>query len=694
MMKKKSGMECSGKIFKIALICISLFLQIDVVESALEVNVNNESQTLAEFLNVEGSTHWTYQEQDEWVVRQNKVIDYLVNKLGYTRLNVTQAINDLIYSEIHGKDDVPPMLEHPVPDSFHMDDFSTLPETPPEVDSPPAVETPSIVETPPVVMENDDNPQTLAEFLNVEGSTHWTYQEQDEWVVRQNKVIDYLVNKLGYTRLNVTQAINDLIYSEIHGKDDVPSMLEHPVPDSFHMDDFSTLPETPPPVDTPPVVETPPIAETLPVVMENDDNPQTLAEFLNVEGSTYWTYQEQDEWVVRKNKVIDYLVNELGYGRPDVTHAIYDLIYSEIHGKDDVPSMLEHPVPDDFLSTPSGVLSDEPLFYSSNEETWSWDDVYIESGTVVSLLPLGDRDGLDEEHYLSQRQKVITYLEVVGYDKKKVKNAINDFYDSSGEVIHPILLNPYIKSGVIHAKNIHGNHDIKVRFHADFFKGDIVVGGVSYPLNTKGRIQTKDSKARYDFRSTVNRKEGKTDYLSYGVWMNKDKKVKSSVFYQGSNPVRPSDMKQVSGSATYKGQTVGAYHSKKDSDTADPSANGTFSGRVELTADFDKNTIKGSVLIRKYQSIERSPVKNVDDTADTPLHKNNKIKLQEASISKNGKFKGRAKLDGNKGGYEGRFYNHDSDTGKPENAAGLYHVSDENYKYHGSFNTSIRKSKP
>ena len=98
--------------------------------------------------------------------------------------------------------------------------------------------------------------------------------------------------------------------------------------------------------------------------------------------------------------------------------------------------------------------------------------------------------------------------------------------------------------------------------------------------------------------------EPDTNYLTGGVWLvvpddeSEEEGYSFGVFATGSDPFEPGGLMSLRGSATYRGPTVGLYAVK----SAEPSV-GSFSGSVELMADFGSSSAFGTIsgLVSEFQ---------------------------------------------------------------------------------------------
>ena len=180
----------------------------------------------------------------------------------------------------------------------------------------------------------------------------------------------------------------------------------------------------------------------------------------------------------------------------------------------------------------------------------------------------------------------------------------------------------------------------------------------------------------FRFRETSPHNGNKIDYLTYGLWVEMHKtNVSSTVYFWGPDPISSSEMKNVNGTASYTGETVGAYHDKSDNNTG-----GTYVGTVNLSVDFNKNTIDGNVNI----TAGRDFVNRIHSFSN-----NKTINFDKTLISSDGRFAGETNAGTGSGGiYHGEFHDYDSDSGKPEEVGGLYKASDNYLNYQGAFGAS------
>ncbi|MCZ0933519.1 MAG: hypothetical protein OXJ52_10285 [Oligoflexia bacterium] len=200
---------------------------------------------------------------------------------------------------------------------------------------------------------------------------------------------------------------------------------------------------------------------------------------------------------------------------------------------------------------------------------------------------------------------------------------------------------------------------------------------------TTGHQSVKDGKVRNGQtqwrRQFAFEAQGDTNYLSYGYWARYQSvgetdsnynERQTAVFYAGDNPA--SNIDSVRGMAVYQGKTLGVW-------TSNVPANNQineFTGKVSLTANFEKNTISGNI---KELSASNLP---------------NQIDLGSAEMSSNGQFSGITSADGyDNGNWEGRFYNHDSPTQAPGQVGGTYNINEgiqeEDINIQGAFGADM-----
>ena len=170
---------------------------------------------------------------------------------------------------------------------------------------------------------------------------------------------------------------------------------------------------------------------------------------------------------------------------------------------------------------------------------------------------------------------------------------------------------------------------------------------------------------------------GKAEYLKYGYWMRshdkgEDDDTTSSVYFKSEHPVATDVTETMSGTATYTGGSYGTYRSKSDPGNA--SVEGTFSGTLSMTADFDADTVSGYIDASAVNNLRR----------DSEDERFTRINLETAGISEGG-FSGSANLEDipSSGSYEGSFFADGNAVG------GLYKVENDAVEVQGSFGGSI-----
>ena len=199
---------------------------------------------------------------------------------------------------------------------------------------------------------------------------------------------------------------------------------------------------------------------------------------------------------------------------------------------------------------------------------------------------------------------------------------------------------------------------------------------------SSGRYNSKSGKMHYEVKFAGGEKS--SNYLSYGYWArskaNGDKKTykrEHVAFFHGDNPAN--DVDQVRGAALYRGDAVGTW---KYNTTKSKEVN-SFSGDVELIADFEQGNVSGSIT-------------NFGDS-NLPV---DKISLGKAAIDSDGTFGGRTRAfnDGapvgvDHGEYEGGFFNQDNPTDAPNEMGGTFTAltGEDTTDVHieGAFGTSV-----
>lgn len=161
------------------------------------------------------------------------------------------------------------------------------------------------------------------------------------------------------------------------------------------------------------------------------------------------------------------------------------------------------------------------------------------------------------------------------------------------------------------------------------------------------------------------------DYLNLGVWVYvpngtaEPTEWEYGVFADGSDPFNDTNMRGVTGSATYRGAATGVAVDATEPEELYWSADATLV--AEFGTSSELGTISGNV--RNFVTDESSPLPNAPS-----------VMLDSAPIGSlnNGYFTGNVSFAGhnNVGKWGGRFFGNDEPDGKPGSVAGTFGLTD------------------
>ena len=180
---------------------------------------------------------------------------------------------------------------------------------------------------------------------------------------------------------------------------------------------------------------------------------------------------------------------------------------------------------------------------------------------------------------------------------------------------------------------------------------------VVHPLDIIGeaRIEFTAGVERKDIEGTVTTHRPDTSYTVMGYWIDEDGEIYGiDTFATAKYTPRTTEIRRLTGSATYSGDAVGVYVMNKGDETNMDLHDGEFKATVSLTADFgisessNDHAFTVSGTIEDFESFTRA----ADDLSAWTLE------LNESSVNKSdGSFSGATTGEGN---WQGQFYGTDN----------------------------------